>query len=81
MSDDTPPHRNPLAAFLARLPIIGYGGRCLAEERFVELAFLLVCLLMAVVLALLVWGPPALILTADIMAALAFTIILALTFE
>lgn len=47
--------------FLASLPIIGYAMRCLVEERHREIVVLLINLLMAGVLAVLIWGYPALI--------------------
>jgi hypothetical protein len=45
-----------------RIPVLSYAIRCMEEERFDELATLGLVVAMAVVLAILIWGVPALIL-------------------
>ncbi len=75
--------KNDCTAVLCRItrsiPVLAYAMRCLEEERFDELATLGVVVLMAVVLAVLVWGFPALITIMQVSVVITALLILSAT--
>lgn len=74
---------NDCTAVLCRItraiPILAYAIRCLEEERFEELATLGIVLMMAAVLAVLIWGFAALIVIMKLAAAITGLLILSAT--
>ncbi|MFV0369207.1 MAG: hypothetical protein ACK5KM_12180 [Hyphomicrobiaceae bacterium] len=64
---------------IGALPVIGYGARCLAEGRYVELTWLGAVVAMAAVLVVLWFGFAGFITILQIMVALAALFILSAT--
>jgi hypothetical protein len=70
----------PLGRLLLALPVIGFTLRMLADDDPRVVLGFLANLLMAAILAVLVWGYPVFIVIALAAAALALATVLALTF-
>ncbi len=77
MSDDSRP--SLVSRIIISLPIIGYGARCLAEERHTELVWHGIVLLMAVLLIVLTFGLAGFITIMHALVGLAAVLILSAT--
>jgi hypothetical protein len=73
------PQGSWLGTRLRRLPIIHYLADCLEGERHREAALVGLNVLMALVLAYLWWGLAALSIVAELLTALVFLILIAVT--
>jgi hypothetical protein len=77
MTDKTNP--NLVLRLLGAIPIIGYTIRCLREERFEALAWLGLDFVLAIALALILWGYHALITLELGLAAVVGALVLSAT--